>query len=353
MKNACVYLLAAVLLAGLPIAAAQAGPARADELEDLEAQVKQSAAAYNEAVNKQEQLAVRIEKLNTKIEKLEKELPKQQKRSNDSFRALYRYQSDTSSVVLMLLNSKSFTDMLAALDAYNWVIDYNTDAIEKTVKMEKDLKASKKEVVADKKDADAAAAAAYSSLEQAKQAREAARERALAAQRAEAAAKKAAAQQAMKSATTKSAKKAAKKQLAAAEEEESSPSASNVDWSSDKSAFVNKWAPRIDAYLSGSPTAGTGSVYAAAAWDNGVDPRWAPAISNVESGKGAACYRSHNAWGYGGINFSSWAEGINAVVSGLGGSLYGGYLTESAAATYCPSNPSGWYSKVKAEMSSI
>ena len=133
----------------------------------------------------------------------------------------------------------------------------------------------------------------------------------------------------------------------------SSASASHVGWSADKSDFVSDWAPRIDAYLSGSPMAGTGEYYAAAAWDNGVDPRWAPAISYVESSKGAVCFRSHNAWGYGSYSFGSWEEGINRVVSALGGSLYGGYLTREAAATYCPSNPGHWYNSCAEQMAQI
>ena len=126
-----------------------------------------------------------------------------------------------------------------------------------------------------------------------------------------------------------------------------------MGWSADKSDFVSDWAPRIDAYLSGSPMAGTGEYYAAAAWDNGVDPRWAPAISYVESSKGAVCFRSHNAWGYGSYSFGSWEEGINRVVSALGGSLYGGYLTREAAATYCPSNPGHWYNSCAEQMAQI
>ena len=104
---------------------------------------------------------------------------------------------------------------------------------------------------------------------------------------------------------------------------------------------------------SGSPTAGTGKYYAEAAWNNGVDPRWAPAISMIESTKGAACFRSHNAWGFGSSGYSSWQEGINAVVSTLGSSMYGGYLTRDAAAKYCPPTADEWYSNVSAQMAIV
>ncbi len=55
---------------------------------------------------------------------------------------------------------------------------------------------------------------------------------------------------------------------------------------------------RIDAYLAGSPLEGQGVTFATAAWNNGVDPRWSPAISNTESSKGLYCSGSCNAWGW-------------------------------------------------------
>ena len=53
----------------------------------------------------------------------------------------------------------------------------------------------------------------------------------------------------------------------------------------DRDTFIAEWAPRIDAYMAGYPLAGYGSVFAAAAWDYGVDPRFSPAISWVESSR--------------------------------------------------------------------
>ncbi len=140
-----------------------------------------------------------------------------------------------------------------------------------------------------------------------------------------------------------------------AEKEEppaTSPSDDGADWSSDKSAFVGEWAPRIDSYLSGSPLAGTGETFASAAWDYGVDPRWSPAISTVESSKGAACFKSHNAWGWGSSSWDSWEAAIEAHVAGLARG-YGYTLSESAAKKYCPPNWQHWYSRCAEEMNSI
>jgi hypothetical protein len=95
---------------------------------------------------------------------------------------------------------------------------------------------------------------------------------------------------------------------------------------------------------------GQGSVFASAAWDSGADPRWSPAISAVESTKGTYCFEDYNAWGWGSYSFSSWGEAIPAHVSYLS-SMYGGYLTPEAAATYA-ADPS-WYNKVLTQMNMI
>ncbi len=119
-----------------------------------------------------------------------------------------------------------------------------------------------------------------------------------------------------------------------------------------RAAYVAEWAPRINAYLAGSALAGTGEAFACAAYDYGVDPRFSPAISAVESSKGAKCFKAHNAWGWGRSSWGSWEEAIRAHVAGLARS-YGGELTKGAAQKYCTSNPSGWYANVSAQMATI
>lgn len=317
-----------------------------EEAEALEAQVKSSADAYNDAISRQEELTAEIATLDARIAELEAKLPAQRERSDESIRALYKYEYDSSSVLMMLLESTSVTDMLAIVDSYNWIIEYNTTEIQSAIQMESELKNAREKLANDKANVDKAAQDALDSLQQAREARERVAARAAAAQAAE--------QQASQYVINSDSASADEKEAAsAASNAASSASASHVGWSADKSDFVSDWAPRIDAYLSGSPMAGTGEYYAAAAWDNGVDPRWAPAISYVESSKGAVCFRSHNAWGYGSYSFGSWEEGINRVVSALGGSLYGGYLTREAAATYCPSNPGHWYNSCAEQMAQI
>lgn len=127
---------------------------------------------------------------------------------------------------------------------------------------------------------------------------------------------------------------------------------SAVDWSVGQEAFVQEWTERIDAYLEGSNLAGYGSVFAQAAWDNGVDPRWSPAISNTESTKGSVCFLPHNAWGWGSRSWGDWPTAIYEHVTGLGES-YGYSITESAAAKYCPPNAANWYRNTLGQMGLI
>ncbi len=126
-----------------------------------------------------------------------------------------------------------------------------------------------------------------------------------------------------------------------------------VDFEIGRDAFVEKWGERIDVYLAGSPLAGQGKTFANAAFENGIDPRVSPAISNTESGKGAVCFRPHNAWGWmGSSGWSNWEEAINAHVKGFADG-YGYTVTEAGAKKYCPPTWDSWYSKTTAQMAMI
>ena len=125
-----------------------------------------------------------------------------------------------------------------------------------------------------------------------------------------------------------------------------------VDWSCGKDAFISEWTNRINEYLAGSPLAGQGETFATAAWNNGVDPRWSPAISNTESTKGANCFLPHNAWGWGSTGWGSWEEAINAHVAGLAKG-YGYTISYSNAQKYCPPNYDNWFHDTLREMSKI
>lgn len=134
-----------------------------------------------------------------------------------------------------------------------------------------------------------------------------------------------------------------------AEQAASSEEVSEED--AEKQAYIDEWAPRIDAYLAGSALDGTGSIFAEAAYENGVDPTWSPAIACVETGKGNNCYYECNAWGWGSHSWPDWGEAIWSHVMGL--ARYGGQHSYYVATVYCPDNPDEWYSLVAGEMSAI
>lgn len=147
----------------------------------------------------------------------------------------------------------------------------------------------------------------------------------------------------------------AEQQYAAAQESAANAAAmlTDVDWSVGKEAFLSEWTSRIDAYLAGSPLAGYGATFAEAAWNNGVDPRWSPAISNTESTKGANLFRPYNAWGWmSSSSWSSWEEAINAHVAGLA-SNYGYSITVANAQKYCPPTYMDWFNKTISQMQMI
>jgi len=133
---------------------------------------------------------------------------------------------------------------------------------------------------------------------------------------------------------------------------ESATTVTTVESSSDRDSFVSEWTSRINDYLEGSELEGTGRIFAEAAWDYGVDPRWSPAISCIESSKGDVCFLPYNAWGWMGQSFDSWEESIPAHVEYLS-DMYGYTISLEAAYTYCPPTAENWYSTVLAQMESI
>jgi len=244
----------------------------------------------------------------------------------------------------LILSSENFDDFLATITYLNAVQGHNLDQVDRLNDLQDELESNQAELAQRQAEAEAQKQAAQTALDEAKAAREEAQRQAEE-QAAREAAEAAAALQA--EADAQAAAQAAPVSQAAV------PSApSSVDWSSDKSSFVAQWAPRIDAYLAGSPLAGQGTTFASAAWDYGVDPRWSPAISNTESSKGAVCFRPYNAWGWGNASWSSWEEAIPAHVAGLARG-YGYTISWEAAKKYCPPNAAHWYSATLAEMNSI
>jgi hypothetical protein len=99
--------------------------------------------------------------------------------------------------------------------------------------------------------------------------------------------------------------------------------------------------------------AGYGQTFAEAALSAGIDPRLSPAISCIESSKGAVCFAPHNAWGWGSSGWGSWEEAIYAHASGLS-SIYGSSIDLADAKMYAGDDIYlTWYNLLSQEMSLI
>lgn len=351
-------------------AASESADAQA-RVSELQTQVEQTASAYNDAQARVEELQAQIDETQSRIDELNEQIPLQQERSSQSVKTLYYMQEEGFGLIQAVLSSETLDDFLTSYEYVERLNSHNNAQLQKLQDMMDELDEQESQLEEDTSQAKSEADNAQKALEQAQQAREQAQAEAVAKAQAEAdasaAAEYAAKEKAAKEAAAKEAESSGgsggdgvDSENDAAEQPESDEvedvtqtvSSGDVDWSSDKQAFVDQWAGRIDNYLAGSPMAGQGKTFASAAWDSGVDPRWSPAIATVESSTGAICFMPYNAWGWGSYSFSSWEEAIPAHVSYLG-SMYGSTITREAASIYCPPNASFWYNRCLEEMNKI
>lgn len=354
-------LSAATALFVFPVAALADGPVTEGDISALQAQVEQTAQAYDSAQMAIQNLDSQITSNEEKLEEVQAAIPAQQEKTASALVSSYKLQQNSHGVIDLLLSSTNFNEFIATLQYLNIIQSKNNEQITSLNKLESELETTKAELVQQRSELERQKDDAASALASAQAAREEAQRKAeeQATQEAAQAAAALAAQQAAEQAQAQ-----AQAQASSAANSSSSPSSSanssssssttpsSIDWSVDKTNFVAQWQPRIDAYLQGTPMAGCGQAFAAAAWDYGVDPRWSPAIAEVESSRGTYCFASHNAWGWGSSSWSNWTDAINAHVAGLA-RIYGSTLTYSAAKKYCPSNADFWYSRTLSEMNKI
>ncbi|MBM6675535.1 hypothetical protein H6A07_02085 [Olsenella uli] len=258
-------------------------------------------------------------------------------------------QQSSGGLVELLLASDDFYDLLSTVQYLDVIQSSSTDALDELVALEGELEMTRASLSSQMEEAEEQQAEAEAALEAANAARAELQAQIAAQEAAEAAERQAALEAAQKdqgnSFTTESGNQAPV-------EVPSSPNAGSVDWNMDRESFISSWASRIDAYLAGSPLAGQGRTFAEAAWEYGVDPRFSPAISMVESTQGRYCFLPHNAWGWGSSSWGSWEEAIWDHVAGLAAG-YGGQLTYAGALKYCPPNADHWYTSVLANMQRI
>lgn len=334
--------------------------AHADELSDLKALVEQTAAEYEEALGRVEDLERRIGQNQDEIARIEARLPGMRESAAQAARTLYKMHRDGSFAFDLLLSSSNVSELIAALGYLDAVNSHNMAAINGLSAAKAELGWRQDDLAKDLEAAEEEAKRADAALKDAQAARQKAEDEAVERARRQVEEEAAAFAEAERRARREGPSDgvdSGNAQLVTSEgggvqQLSGGVSDGDVDWSSDRQSFVSEWTARIDAYLSGSPLAGQGSVFASAAWDHGVDPRWSPAISCVESTKGAYCFLPCNAWGWGDYGFGSWEEAIRGHVAYLAG-MYGSTVTPEAASVYCPPNASFWYNRCVEEMSLI
>ena len=352
-----VALSATLAFASVPVAGMAQRTAWAEDIDTnvqadaAQQEVERTAAEYDQAISRIDDLNRQIADNEARIAEIEETLPAQQERSSAAAVKLYKTQASTPGLLEMVLGSDNIVDFLTSLEYVSHIYSSNQAEIKRLGELKDELDQTHRDLSQAKKDADAEAANAEQALSAAQQARQEAQRKAQeeAARQAEEAAKAADKQEQADSASAPAAAEAAGGSSAGTVE---APSDDGADWASERDVFVAQWAGRIDAYLAGSPMAGTGKVFAEAAWDYGVDPRWSPAISNTESSKGLYCSGSCNAWGWGGCSWGSWEEAIRDHVAGLARG-YGYTISVEAAKKYCPPNWEHWYNATLAQMNMI
>lgn len=346
-----------------------------DELQQL---VESTATEYSNAVAHREEIQGQLEDTQARIQELDEQLPGLRDAAAATIESAYKYRSGVDSLAL-LLSADDFGQFLSILHALNAIEQDSAQQIQTLLDAQAEMQQLQDGLQSQLDEATRAEQEAGQALERAKDARAqalAAQQAALEAQRRAIAAAQAQ-QGAVAPAVVEGQAPAADLGAVAADVAPapteapaqdivagdavaedtgvSDPGASapaDVSISSDRDAFIAQWAPRIDAYLAGSAMGGQGSVFAAAAWDYGVDPRISPAIACVESGKGAYCFHPYNAWGWGAYSWSDWTDAIYGHVGGFSRG-YGSTLDYDDALSYCPPNADFWYNSVLSEMAQI
>jgi peptidoglycan hydrolase CwlO-like protein len=348
-RRLLLVLLATILVLTLTLPYASSTQARADDateampnIVELQDKVDQASAVYDDANRRIANIEVQINATNEQIQTINSQLPNAKEKSNKAAAEYYRLMSTSNMLLDLIFGGSSFGDFLANLEYSSRMNQSYLREIGTLSALNAQLEAAQEKLVNDKKSIEEERRRAEEALLDAQFARNVAEDtaRRIAEQTAAATAAAAAASEA--------ADAAAGNTDPPVMPEPSDPG----EQPSDKQAFVNQWAGRIDAYLSGSPMAGTGWIFANAAYDYNVDPRWSPAIACLESSKGRYCFLPYNAWGWGSVSWDSWESAIYGHVGGLSRG-YGYTISIEAAYKYCPPNAEHWFNFVSGQMNLI
>lgn len=368
---------------------------------ELVERVEQCTSDYHDAQQKVDELNEQIKSNQERIEVIEAQLPEQKGKAAASLRTLYKFHQSSNGLIDLVLSAEDFNEFIATVQYLDIIQSRNYEELVRLVEMEDQLNIARADLDHKQTEAEDELKRAEEALTEAEEAREAVRQRALEVQAAEAAARAQALEDARAhqgetfttpsgatvtvtvptvsdttlpsepANTTPASTPTSTPEPANTEQEqpdenqnettpeaqpepqpEPEPEPTPAPATNSRDTFIQVWGARIDAYNAGYPLGGCGEVFAAAAYDCGVDPRWSPAIARIESTSGTYCFADHNAWGWGDVDWPDWNTAIWDHVDGLA-SIYGYTNTYEAAAMYCPPNASFWYSCVASEMSSI
>lgn len=319
------------------------------DISQIDSEIERLSNEYNSAFEKSQSINTEIADAENRITEIEQKLPESQDKANNAIRSMFFFNDNVSILLNMIFGIQSLTDAMNNFNYIDYIYTKNKADIASFTGLKNELVEKKNGLNQMRTVAETAASNASSALLQARNAKEKAQREAEERAAAEAAQAQAALQAAQNQQLESEKNGQAPADLPV---NPNPPKKDNADWSQDKTTFVNSWAPRIDAYMSGFPLAGYGRVFAEAAYDYGVDPRFSPAISCVESTKGMYCFLPHNAWGWGSVSWDSWDEAIRSHVRGLSRG-YGYTLSVAAAKKYCPPTWERWYEAVSAQMNLI
>lgn len=374
-QNVALFLMVAMLVSFFGLFALVPGQAWSDTRDEV-AQARQTVAArseeYAQAMAATEQAQAQVADCQSRIAALEAQVPAARENAAVAMRTQYKYSQNAAGLLELILSADGFESFISMVSYLNAVQGDTEYQLEQLLELEGQLaqeNATLEELLSQCRQYEAQAQEALEEALAAQsraEARLAAEEEA--ARQAAAAAAAAAAQQQSSIVTVVDEQTGENVYYEQApdgsleevdeehaqdviDQEQQQQQPGNDGGGASVGSDVDMWAARIDAYLAGSPLAGYGRDFAAAALTYGVDPRWSPAISMIESTQGRYCFRPYNAWGWMGHSFSSWSEAIWEHVSYLGW-MYGGQLTWEAANIYCDPGDE-WYYAVKGQMECI
>lgn len=312
--------------------------------------------AFKQARSKVLSINVQAAATQTRIDYLEARMPALQERSDAAMREMYKMQGQRDDIVEALLSSQSLDAFFKQADYLDRIGRANARRINDLRDAQARLDAARAKLDSQHSEADAVMQEAADALDAIKAQRVAKQSEAVA--------------NAQSQATSLGGEASVgkdgdgndqPKEYREAASTETAPLDDGADWTMSEEQFIATWAPRIDAYLAGSPLEGQGVNFARSSWRYCVDPRWSPAISNTESSKGAYCIRPHNAWGWGAADsdpynlaseWKSWEEAIDAHVKGLANG-YGYTISIGGARMYCPYTWQSWYNNTLSQMAQI